>query len=69
MEGPAAHLVRDVFLAADLMHEDAMSQMGGNSSRGGHYGESLDVAASDSASQSTECSMDAVPSMDGDPQG
>lgn len=28
--GGATEIVRDVFVAADLMHEDAMSQMGGD---------------------------------------
>ena len=30
LRGGGAHLVRDVFLAADLLHRDAMSQMDGN---------------------------------------
>lgn len=69
VEGPATHIVRDVLAAADVVHEDAMSEYGENNNRGGQYGGSLAVGTNDSASQHTECSPDAECSVDYDPQG
>ena len=69
VEGPTAQLVRNVFIAADLMHEDAMSQMGGNNNSGDECEVNFDVAAEESCLQSTERSPDAVGTVDADPQG
>lgn len=69
VEGPAAQLVRDVFVVADLMHKDVMSQMGGNISSGDECEVSFDVAAEESDLQSTKRSLDAVGTVDADPQG
>ena len=67
-EGPAADLVRDAFHAVDLMHEDAMSQIGGNSSSGDEREDGVDAAGEESDSQSTDRNSLAVSAMDGDPQ-
>lgn len=69
VEGPAAQLVRDVFVAADAMHDVAMSHMGGNSSIGDECGGALDAAAQSSSSPSTEVNMDAGGLNDGNIQG
>ena len=59
VEGPAAQLVRDVFVAADAMHDDAMSHMGGNSSIGGDSGGGFDVDSEESCSSSADHAPDA----------
>jgi len=69
VEGPAAQLVRDVFVAADAMHDVAMSHMGGNSSIGDECGGSADVAASLSSSPSPSVNMDAETLNDAPLQG
>lgn len=69
VEGPAAQLVRDVFVAANLLHKDAMSQIGGNSNIGGECGGSLGATVGDPTSSSTECSRDEWCNNDGDVEG
>ena len=53
VEGPATQLVRYVFVAANLMHEDAMSQTGGNNINGDECEVSFDAAIEESDLQST----------------
>ena len=69
VEGPGAQLVRDVFVVADAMHDDAMSHMGGNNSIGDECADAVDVAAESSSSPSTEVNMDAGGLNDGNIQG
>lgn len=69
VEGPAAQMVRDAFIAADLVHEDVMSQMGGNNSSGDECEVGVDVVGEEYDSQSPEGSNPAVAIVDGDSEG
>lgn len=67
--GPAAHLVRDIFAAADVVHSDAMSEMVGS---GGEVGEpyvQTEATVDSSSSQSTERSMGPGASVEVDQEG
>lgn len=55
--GPAAHLVRDIFAAADVVHLDAMSEMAGSGGEVGSHHVQTEATVDSSSSQSTERSM------------
>jgi hypothetical protein len=69
VEGPAAQLVRDAFVASDAIHDVAMSHMGGNNSVGVECGDSVDVALQSSSSPSTSVNMELEVINDGNIQG
>lgn len=69
VEGPAAQLVRDVFVVANLMHKDAMSQMGGNTDIGGECGRPSCAVTHESMLPSTDHNTYMGCSEDGDLQG
>lgn len=69
VEGPATRLVRDALHAADLMHEDAMSEIGENNSSGDECDVGVLAAGEELHSHSTEHSTGAVSVMDGEPPG
>ena len=63
-------LVRDVFVAADAMHVNAMSSMDANSEMEGADDEEVwDAAGADSTADRTEETAEAENSMDDDSEG
>lgn len=56
--GGAAEIVRDVFVAADMVHEDAMSQIGGDAINDGEGAGSVGGGASESSGSDGEACME-----------
>lgn len=65
----AAQPVRDVFVAADVMHEEAMSAMDGNAEDNEEIEGNGDYVAPTRAPMNTEGSMEAEYSADGSFEG
>lgn len=69
VDGAATQLVRDVFVAADVVHEDAMSEAAGSTHDEGEGRGSMEDAAEDTPQSPTEGSMYAASSEEGDVEG
>lgn len=57
VDGVGTQLVRDVFVAANLVHEDSMSRMGGSIHDDDESGGNIEAVADDYRSSFTNCSM------------
>lgn len=68
-DGAASQLVRDVFVAADRVHEDAMSEVGGFMQTEVEWRGNMEGVADGSHQSGTEGSMYAASSEDGDAEG
>ena len=69
VERPTAMLVRDVFIAADALHADAMSQMGGNTEDLDESSENMEASMDEHMRQSRNTSTNEVDNMERDDEG
>ena len=69
VEGPTAMLVRDVFIAADVLHADAMSQMGGNTENGDESSDNMEGSMEEHRMQSTGSTTNTADSVQGGEEG
>ena len=65
----AARLVRDVFVAADVVHADAMSEVGGSTQNDGDWVGDMEASEEDPLEPSTDSSIHAGSSNKGDEEG
>ena len=69
VQGPASQLVRDVFVAADLVHLDAMSDVGGDSPMDEHCPESGEAPADGTVNHSPRRNTYPGPGVEVDDEG
>lgn len=69
VSGPGAELVADVFEAADMVHSEAMSQIGANSHSGDGGAGNMDASTGDNVSHFRERILNMGDSMESHDEG
>ena len=69
VEGVTTTMVRDVFLAADMLHEDSMSEVGGSTHGDDESGGNAEGDGDDSSTSSTNSSMGTASSDENEEEG